>query len=232
MVKAIITDIEGTTTSLAFVKEVLFPYARAHLATYVSHHHNTVALAAPLHEVRQLMNKPQASLAECIDQLIVWIDQDAKITPLKAIQGLLWEEGYKKGDYQGHLYEDAHHFLTKWHQQGIPLYVYSSGSVYAQQLLFQHTAYGDLRPLFSGYFDTRIGAKKDAASYQVIAQQIDAQPSELVFLSDISAELVAAVGAQMRGILLVRDAVANLVSPLDSPFPVAQNFYEVQQLLF
>ena len=232
MIKAIITDIEGTTTSLSFVKEVLFPYARAHIAAYVMQHEGSATLKGPLHEVRQLMNKPQASLAACIDQLIAWIDQDAKITPLKVIQGLLWEEGYKKGDYQGHLYQDAHHFLTQWHQQGIPLYIYSSGSVYAQQLLFQHTVYGDLRPLFSGYFDTRIGSKKDTASYQAIAQQIAVPPADLVFLSDISAELIAAAGAGIRGILLARDAAADAVSPKDAAFPVARNFFEVQQLLF
>ena len=142
-------------------------------------------------------------------QLIRWIDEDKKITPLKSLQGMIWQNGYKKGDFKGHLYEDAVRHLKKWKQAGLQLYVFSSGSVQAQKLLFGHTAYGDLTPLFSGYFDTTLGSKRAAESYRKIAAAIGMAPADILFLSDIEEELDAAQVAGMRVRWLVRDGVPD-----------------------
>ena len=141
-----------------------------------------------------------------VEQLLRWIDEDKKITPLKALQGMIWEAGYHRGELSGHLYDDAIEYLRAWHDRGIKLYIYSSGSVDAQKLLFGHTAAGDLTPLFSGYFDTRIGYKREAASYRQIVQQVGTAADEILFLSDIAEELDAARDAGMQTIMLVRDA--------------------------
>jgi enolase-phosphatase E1 len=208
MTKAILTDIEGTTSSLSFVKDVLFPYARERMAEFVRQRAQEAAVRKELEEVRRLSGK-NLSEPEIIGQLIRWIDEDGKITPLKNLQGMIWEDGYKKSDFKGHLYEDAMHHLKKWSQSGIRLYVFSSGSVQAQKLLFAHTQYGDLTPLFSGYFDTTIGNKREADSYRKIATAIGAPPGEILFLSDIKEELDAACAAGMQVTWLVRDGTPD-----------------------
>lgn len=205
MIKAIVTDIEGTTSSLSFVKDVLFPYARQHMDVFVRSHEKDPQVEKLLNEVRQLAGHAMFRLDDVIAQLIQWIDQDKKITPLKALQGLIWEKGYANGDFHGHVYPDAVAQLRRWHAAGIKLYVYSSGSVYAQKLLFAHTEFGDLTPLFSGYFDTNIGAKQETGSYQTIARRIDIKPEEGLFLSDIQGELDAARQAGLQTCLLIRD---------------------------
>jgi enolase-phosphatase E1 len=205
MTRAVLTDIEGTTSSLSFVKDVLFPYARRNIGRFVREHAGEAQVAALLDEARSEMNAPGASIDAVVAQLIEWIDRDRKVTPLKALQGLIWQAGYEAGDFTGHIYEDAVAALRAWHQRGMSLFVYSSGSVHAQKLLFAHTAFGDLTPLFSGYFDTRIGAKAETASYERIAAQIGTAPQAVVFLSDIVAELDAAQGAGMQTCQLVRE---------------------------
>lgn len=204
MIKVIVTDIEGTTSSLSFVKDVLFPYARQHLADFVRQHQHTSTVNALLNDARQLSD-PQADIEQLIPQLIDWIDRDQKITPLKALQGLIWEDGYRQGAFQGHIYEDAVECLRSWKAQGYDLYIYSSGSVHAQKLLFAHTEYGDLTPLFSGYFDTHIGGKKEVASYQAIIEQVGQPADTIVFLSDIKEELDAARIAGLQTYWLTRE---------------------------
>lgn len=204
MIRAVLTDIEGTTTSLAFVKDVLFPYARKHLPGFIRSH-------AGDGEVRRLLEDVCSETAKAMDdeqaiaQLIQWIDEDRKVTPLKSLQGLIWEKGYRDGDYTGHVYEDAVQTLNNWHKQGIRLYIFSSGSVAAQKLLFGFSDAGDLTPLFSGYFDTRTGHKQEPASYTVIARQIRLAPGEILFLSDIAGELDAAAQAGYRTCQVVRE---------------------------
>ncbi len=204
MIRAVLTDIEGTTSSLSFVKDVLFPYARRHIDRYVREHADKPQVAALLDEARREMGIPDAGLDAVIAQLIDWIDRDRKVTPLKALQGLIWEAGYAAGDFTGHVYEDAAAALRDWQRSGMRLYVYSSGSVHAQKLLFAHTEYGDLTPLFSGYFDTRVGHKAESASYRYIAGQVGAAPETILFLSDVVAELDAAREAGMQTCQLVR----------------------------
>ena len=167
---AIVTDIEGTTSSLAFVHEVLFPYSRARLADFVATHAERVA--SILAEVRTEAGKPTLSADDCIALLLKWHDEDRKIGPLKTLQGLIWEQGFAAGALKGHVYADAVAGLRRWHKHNIPLYIYSSGSVAAQKLLFGHSDFGDLTQLFSGYFDTGIGGKKEAESYRAIARKL------------------------------------------------------------
>lgn len=209
MIRAIVTDIEGTTSSLSFVKDILFPYARERIGPYLRANWENPVIQEQLEAIRNTTNQPNLSLEEIITQLIQWIDEDQKITPLKTIQGLLWEEGYQQGDFQGHIYPDAVTMLQKWHQDKIALYVYSSGSVQAQKLLFAHTPYGDLTPLFQGYFDTRIGAKTEVESYQRIAQNLKIPIDRILFLSDRLAELDAARQAGFQTRWLVREGLID-----------------------
>jgi enolase-phosphatase E1 len=146
---------------------------------------------------------------QLIAQLILWIDEDKKVTPLKSLQGLIWEAGYQKGDFKGHVYPDAVENLKAWKAKGLDLYIYSSGSVYAQKLLFSHTEYGNLTPLFSGYFDTHIGGKKEQESYCKIAKQLGIPADQILFLSDLKEELNAASKAGFKSIWLTRDSAPD-----------------------
>jgi enolase-phosphatase E1 len=205
VIRAILTDIEGTTTSLRFVHDVLFPYAREHLAGFVRRNAADPEVAQQLEVVRKTASAA-LDLDDVIAQLIAWIDEDRKVTPLKALQGLLWRAGYEDGAFTGHVYADAVRQLRSWHARGIALYVFSSGSVQAQQLLFAYSDAGDLRPLFSGYYDTRTGDKRERGAYAAIARDIGIAPGEILFLSDIREELDAARGAGMQTAWLVRDS--------------------------
>ena len=231
MIKAVVTDIEGTTSSLSFVKDVLFPYARERIADFVRTHGREPAVQALLAEARRLAGQALDEEA-IVAQLIRWIDQDRKLTPLKALQGMIWEEGYRRGDFRGHVYEDAARRLREWRGRGLGLYVFSSGSIQAQKLLFGHSTWGDLTPLFSDYFDTTIGAKKEPAAYRAIAAHIGLDPGEILFLSDIREELDAARAAGLHTCWLVRDApgganAAGGGGPGGPSHPVARDFDRV-----
>lgn len=223
MIKAIVTDIEGTTSSLSFVKEVLFPYSRQHVADFVRGHADEPDVKKIRVDAELLLGK-KTDIDGLIDQFICWIDQDQKITPLKSLQGLIWEHGYQAGDFKGHIYQDAQQCLTAWKERGISLYVYSSGSVYAQKLLFGYTDYGDLTALFSGYFDTQIGGKKERDSYSAIAEEIGIPAVDILFLSDIKEELDAAKAAGFKTTWLVREGDAEP----DSHHPIAKDFFEIK----
>jgi enolase-phosphatase E1 len=204
MIRAIVTDIEGTTSSLAFVKDVLFPYARANLADYVRGNSGEESVKKIMAVTSQEIGT-ELDTEQVISQLIQWIDEDKKVTPLKSLQGLIWEAGYQQDDFKGHIYPDAVENLKQWKAKGLDLYVYSSGSVQAQKLLFGHTDEGDLTPLFSGYFDTHIGGKKEPQSYRNIAKSIGIDADQLLFLSDIKEELDAAKVAGFQTIWLLRE---------------------------
>lgn len=203
MKRAILTDIEGTTSSISFVREVLFPYARAALPGFVRERGHEP-------EVRRWLDAAAVDAGSvCQDAVLAevlqgWIDEDRKHTALKALQGLIWIEGYRSGDYRAHIYPDSAPALRAWHAAGHALYVYSSGSVPAQRLFFGHTEAGDLTALFSGWFDTEVGGKREAASYRAIATAIGRAPEDIVFLSDVVEELDAAREAGMRTVLLDR----------------------------
>jgi enolase-phosphatase E1 len=191
MVRAVLTDIEGTTSSLSFVHDVLFPYARARLPAWVAAHGGD------------------------LDQLIAWMDADAKVTELKDIQGRIWAEGYASGALRGHVYPDAAAALRRWHAAGLTLAVFSSGSVAAQKLIFRHSDQGDLAPLFSGFFDTTTGPKRAPHSYVLIADALGVPPGAMLFLSDVAAETDAAKAAGMQALLVDRAGGAGDVGSFD-----------------
>lgn len=220
MIKAIVTDIEGTTSSLSFVKEVLYPYASEHLLAYVTSHADEPAVREQLEAVAREAGR-ELTLDEAIAQLRLWVKEDKKVASLKTLQGMIWEAGYRTGDFTGHVYEDAARNLLAWHDKGVQLYIYSSGSVQAQQLLFGYSDFGDLTPLISGYFDTHIGHKRESSSYEVIASEIGLRAGDILFLSDNLEELDAARTAGMQTRWLVRDA--GEVEP-NAPHPQVKDF--------
>lgn len=207
MTKAIVTDIEGTTSSISFVADVLFPYARERLASYCAAHPD--AVAPILAEVQAIEpGDPIATMTR-------WIDEDRKITPLKTLQGLIWDAGFREGAFRGHVYPDAVAGLRRWHAAGLKLYVFSSGSVAAQKLIFGFSEAGDLTPLFAGYFDTTTGPKREAVAYTRIAEAIGLAPGEVLFLSDVAAETDAAKAAGMQALLIDRGGGVADVSSFD-----------------
>lgn len=203
MTRAILTDIEGTVSSIAFVKQVLFPYARRALPAFVAAHGDEP-------QVRRWLDAVAAEIGgACQDAVVVetlqgWIDQDRKHTALKALQGMIWADGYASGAYTAPLYPDVAPVLQRWHDTGLGLYVYSSGSVPAQKLFFAHSDAGDLSGLFSGWFDTEVGGKRARDSYARIAERIGVPGGEILFLSDVVAELDAAREAGLKTVLLDR----------------------------
>ncbi|MCY1073377.1 acireductone synthase [Archangium lansingense] len=224
MVQAIVTDIEGTTSSLSFVKEVLFPYSARQLPGFVRVHGQQPEVRRLLDEARQVAGGALDD-EQLVATLLRWIEEDRKLGPLKGLQGLLWEAGYRQGDFQGHVYEDVPRRLREWRERGLRLYVYSSGSVYAQKLLFGHTRFGDLTPLFSGYFDTGVGGKRETASYAAIVRELGLPAAQVLFLSDVREELDAAAAVGLRTGCLTRGE-GPTVDP--GPHPVAQSFDDVQ----
>ena len=202
--RIILTDIEGTTSSISFVKNVLFPYARAALPGFVAEHGKDPAVRRWLDVVAT-----EIAASACDDALIVetlqgWIDSDRKHTALKALQGMIWEAGYRNGDYTAHLYPEVADSLRSWKQAGSTLYVYSSGSVAAQKLFFGFSDAGDLTSLFAGHFDTGVGGKREVASYHRIVEAIGVPAADIVFLSDVVEELDAAREAGLATVLLDR----------------------------
>ncbi|GAB2578375.1 acireductone synthase [Dyella jejuensis] len=209
-IRAIVTDIEGTTSSISFVKDVLFPYARERLPAHVETHADHADVQHWLHEAAKEAGLIEASRQEIIELLLRWIDEDRKSTALKALQGMIWKDGYEAGEFRAHMYPEVAARLHGWRGEGLRLYVYSSGSVPAQQLFFRYSEAGDLSPLFAGYFDTETGPKRETASYQRIAEAIGERPEHVLFLSDIAEELDAAGAAGLRTGWLMRP-------PLDIP---------------
>lgn len=226
MTKAIVTDIEGTTSSLAFVKDVLFPYAAKNLPTWLNENRKDPAVRRQIAMVAKTIDRPANDIDAVTKQLLEWIDQDIKATPLKALQGMLWKSGYEAGDYRAHLYEDAVQKLQDWHTARIPLYVYSSGSVQAQELFFKYSRYGDLRRLFTGYFDTTTGPKNEEESYRKIAAAIGLPAVDILFLSDADSEVEAALAAGIEAVLILRGEEPSTDSNVVD-YEVARNFHEV-----
>lgn len=202
MARIVLTDIEGTTSAIDFVHRVLFPYACERLPAYVRTHASDPDVRAALDAVRAETGDADDEAA--IATLLHWIDIDRKATPLKTLQGLIWETGYAERHFTAHVYVDAYDQLRAWHAAGVPLYVYSSGSIAAQKLFFGYSVFGDLLPWFRGHFDTTSGGKREADSYRRIAAAIGVAPSDILFLSDVEAELDAAKDAGMGTVQLCR----------------------------
>lgn len=225
MTTTILTDIEGTTSSITFVKDVLFPYARERLPAFVVTHADEPEVQHWLHDAAKEADLISTAQQHVIDLLVSWIDQDRKSTALKALQGMIWKEGYATKDFRAHIYPEVAKRLRAWQIAGKRLYVYSSGSVPAQKLFFGHTEVGDLTPLFSGYFDTETGPKREAESYRRIATAIGVPAGEILFLSDITEELDAARAAGMQTTLLAR---APSHCPVNGAHPCVADFDAIE----
>lgn len=226
MIQGIVTDIEGTTTSVDFVYKVLFPYARDHIGNFLQERGGAPEVR-PLIEGVAKAEGVAFSVEEVGNILRRWIDEDRKETSLKAIQGMIWADGYASGVLRGHVYEDVPVCLRRWQNKGVSLHVYSSGSEYAQRLIFSHTEFGDLTPFFTCYFDTRLGPKRDAASYKKILRRIACPATDVLFLSDVGQELDAARKAGLLTCQLMRDSRTCRAEP----HPLARNFLEVESVL-
>ncbi|MBA1272855.1 acireductone synthase [Stutzerimonas azotifigens] len=217
-IKAILTDIEGTTSAVSFVFDVLFPYAKKHLPTFVRTYASQPDVAAQLDAVRQESGEQDASTERLIEILLEWIAADRKATPLKALQGMVWAKGYRAGQLKGHVYPDAVAALRRWHEDGYRLYVYSSGSVQAQKLIFGCSEAGDLTPLFTDFFDTTTGNKREPEAYERIARAVGLPAEQILFLSDVVQELDAARASGMRTCGLSRDGAELPEHPVVASF--------------
>lgn len=198
MIKLYLFDIEGTTTDINFVHKVLFPYSEKCMKEFVLHHQDHPLVQNAISDVRDTVRKEQnkqISLYDVIDTLLHWIKIDRKHGALKEIQGLIWDIGYSRNDFKGHVYPDVKPFFTKILDKGSKIGIYSSGSVHAQKLIFGYSSEGDLTPMISHYFDTKIGHKRERTSYSNIANAVHLKPSEIHFFSDIPEELAAAADA-------------------------------------
>ena len=218
-VRAILLDIEGTTTPIAFVHDVLFSYAREHVREFLAGNDVAEDVALLREEravdVREGRNPPE-SIAEYVEWLI---SIDRKSTGLKSLQGKIWRQGYLEGSLKSQVYEDVAPAFERWRERGLRISIFSSGSVLAQRLLFAHTEVGDLTPFIDSYFDTNVGKKGEAGSYRKIAEAMGLPAEEILFVSDVVAELEAANEAGMKTILSIR--------PGNSPQPQAEQYSSI-----
>jgi enolase-phosphatase E1 len=225
-IRAVVLDVEGTTTSIDFVYRVLFGYARTHLAEFVRRQGDAGPAQVALAQLREEQAADQARggkpPAPMLDYVLWLMDQDRKSPGLKALQGLIWEDGYRAGQLSGDVYPDVPPALSRWHDARIAICIYSSGSVLAQKLLFSSTPAGDLTPLIDRHFDTGVGAKREPASYAAISRAIGIAPEEILFVSDVTQELDAARGAGFQTALCIRgDASAP------QPHAIIRSFDEI-----
>lgn len=218
--KIVLLDIEGTTTPVAFVYEVLFPFAWRRIAAYLGQHWNerdVLDVRARLALEHAKEDPPPgfdiATLAGAAGYAAWLMERDRKSPGLKYLQGLIWNEGYREGSLRGDVYPDVPFAIERWHRAGVTIAIYSSGSVLAQQLLFSSTAAGDLTPMIAGFFDTSVGPKTDPQSYARIAAALDVYPPDITFVSDAPAELEAAKAAGCEAVMAVREGNPNTGPP-------------------
>lgn len=204
----ILMDIEGTTSSISFVKDVLFPYFLSNIddINKLSNIKEVkYAFGQVLRIVKRDENRDITTSEEVILQLKKWCGQDLKITPLKTLQGILWQKGYQNGELLGHVYDDVPVMLENWNFLGKKMGIFSSGSVNAQKLLFSHSVKGNLSTYFSNYFDTNSGSKRDSDTYSLITKELALPSNRILFLSDVIEELAAADMAGMKTIQITRE---------------------------
>ena len=216
MIKAILTDIEGTTSSISFVKDILFPYAEKNLPAFIRTNRQNNSVRKELNEVAKISNIPSHNVEALITKLIEWIKADKKTTPLKSLQGMIWKKGYKNADYKAHIYNDAIQKLVEWREKNIKIFVYSSGSIQAQKLFFQYSLYGDARSLFND-------------SYKKISQAIGISSGQILFLSDIESELNAAknVGYDTCWVIRPDDSEVD-IETIQSDHQVVSSFHDIK----
>jgi enolase-phosphatase E1 len=209
MVRGILLDIEGTTTPIAFVYDVLFPFARAHAQEHLDAEAQRALKLEHDSDVAKGLKPPSwADGADGADGALAYVhwlmDQDRKSTALKSLQGRIWQEGYRSGDLRGEVFPDVPPALQRWHHENLDVRIYSSGSILAQKLIFSTTPQGDLTRFLKGYFDTTTGPKRESSSYSAIVAAFALPPSEVLFISDVVPELDAAAAAGLQTRLAVR----------------------------
>lgn len=226
--KAVLLDIEGTTSPIDFVHNTLFPYSRARVAGYVQEHFSELRYEMTLLAVEADQDMDYTgtfksdSANSAADYLKFLIDNDRKSTPLKSIQGKIWEAGYQSGELVSKLYKDVSFAFRRWKEDSILIAIYSSGSIIAQQMLFKYSDQGDMASFITAFFDTETGNKLDKDSYIKIASELNLDASDMVFISDISAELDAASAAGMTSVLSIR--------PGNKPIENISNYREINTL--
>lgn len=226
--RGILLDVEGTTSAVAYVYDVMFPFARKGLSDFLSEHWGDPVLDG----VKRLFAEDAG--VEGFDdwpalrnEAVRLMDNDVKATGLKQLQGLIWEAGFKSGELRAHVFDDVPPALAAWRDAGLDLRVYSSGSLHAQRLFFGHTEAGDLLSYFSGHYDTTTGPKREAASYAAIAGDWGVAPAEILFLSDVTEELNAARDAGLQTALVNRPGNAE-PTPVDPPHAAIGSFDEIE----
>ncbi|MEQ8999402.1 MAG: acireductone synthase [Coleofasciculus sp. B1-GNL1-01] len=221
----ILLDIEGTTSDIQFVHKVMFPYSRERLDQFVLNHQNLDEVVEAIELTKQTVKAEQGQdidLEGAIATLLHWIDSDRKHPALKSIQGLIWKNGFETGAFESHLYPDVKPQLEDWARSGLKLGIYSSGSIATQKMFFSHTVEGDLTPLIANYFDLTTGSKKEAMSYEKIIDSLELAPNQIVFFSDVPAELVAARQKGLQVIHVKREGTESW-----SDVPEVESFQEV-----
>ena len=224
-IRGVLLDIEGTTTPISFVHDVLFSYARSHVRDYLSRHLNEDGVRTDL----QALHTEGGDFSDDIESIVAHvnelIDSDRKSTGLKSLQGKIWHEGYADGTLRAQVYADVAPALVRWRVAGLNVSIFSSGSVLAQQLLFAHTEAGDLTSFINHYFDTTIGKKGETESYRRIAETLGLPASEILFVSDVATELAAAREAGMKVVLSIRPG--NQPQDSADQYPTIESFDEL-----
>jgi len=234
--RGILLDIEGTTSSVRFVFDVMFPFVRRELAGWLKANWANEVCSNTVEQIARdaghasaaewLPKEPAAAQQQVMDEVTKLMDADVKATGLKMLQGLIWEAGFASGELTAEVFEDVPPALERWNEAGFDVRIYSSGSVTAQKLFFGHTIVGNLLPQFKGHYDTQVGSKKDAASYTAIAKLMELPAVEILFVSDIVAELDAARIAGMQTVLSVRPG--NAPVPAGNEHPAVTSFAEIE----
>ncbi|XP_003965447.2 enolase-phosphatase E1 [Takifugu rubripes] len=245
---AVLLDIEGTTTPITFVKDVLFPYIREHLEDYLSNHweedeckqdvqllkkqleedikHNR---SCPVHTVDQTVHTDEEkAIREIVDNVLWQMAADRKSTALKQLQGHMWRSAYASGTIKGEIYQDVIPSIRRWKELGLKVYIYSSGSVEAQKLLFGFSVEGDVLDLFDGHFDTTLGAKVEGKSYERIAERIGCRPEEITFLTDVTREAKAAEEAGVNVVVVVRPGNMELTDDERAHYKLITSFNQLK----
>jgi enolase-phosphatase E1 len=226
--RAVVVDIEGTTSATEYVVATLFPYARSRYSTYLAAHRDDERTAALIADVRVAIAEPEADEARIVAALQDWTDADAKVTPLKTLQGWIWQEGFARDELAAPCFPDVAPALRAWRADGLTLAVYSSGSVDAQRAWFGHSSDGDLEALFAAHFDTEnAGPKREPASYRAITRALELDPGAILFLSDVEAELDAAAACGWQTVLVRRDGEPAMATTPSGRYPVVDSFADV-----
>ncbi|TWT43703.1 Enolase-phosphatase E1 [Phycisphaerae bacterium RAS1] len=226
-VRCILLDIEGTIAPIAFVHDVLFPFARARLNAFLERHWDTPEVHAARQQIADDAHSPPLDRDALIAHLLGLMDRDAKTTGLKSLQGLIWRGGFESGELRSPLFDDVAPAIRRWREEGVRISIYSSGSAAAQRLFCAHTTAGDLTPLIERYFDTTVGAKRSAASYQRIAELLALPAEQMLFISDVPAELAAARAAGVPVRLAVRPGNAPATG---TEFPALQSLSQLSAI--